>query len=125
MRIIRHLVDFAKSVVASRTAQTFFFLHLIILIFALIQKRTIQPIHWENEFLLYKILTIFNLFASFIAAVLTLPLIFLYSFFSELPPIDRNGSHPFIIFAYIGWQIQAALIGYGIEKLLNRWRGMK
>lgn len=126
MKIIKYLSNLTKAVAASRTAQVCFFLHLVILIFALIQKGTIQPIHWEYEFLLYKILTIFNLLASLISALLTLPLIFFFSLFvSELPPINQNGSHPFIIFAYIGWQIQAALIGYGIEKLLNRWRSMK
>ncbi len=123
MKVIKRIAEFAKRVAASRTAQIFFFLHLVVLVIALVQKRTIQPEHWEYEFLLYKILMIFNLPASIIVGLMLLPIIFLFA--SELPPISTNGPCPFIIFVYFGWQIQAVLIGYGLEKLITRWRGLK
>jgi hypothetical protein len=123
MKVIKRIAELAKRVAASRTAQIFFFVHLAVLVIALVQKRTIQPEHWEYEFLLYKILTFFNLPASLLVGLMTLPFIILLS--PVLPSMNLNGPYPFIIFVYIAWQIQAALIGYGIEKLINRWRGLR
>lgn len=130
MKIIERLTNSAKKVAVSRTAQIFFFVHLIVLIVALTQKvlihQTIQPIHLENELYLYKTLTIINLPGALVSAITTFPIIYIFCYFlCELPPVSLNGQYPFIIISYIGWQIQWALIGYGIEKTFFFWRGLK
>lgn len=117
MKIIQYIYDLTKEVARSRAAWTLFFIHLMLLIIACFQKGTIQPIHFEYEFLLYKFLFFINVPASVVTGILLLPIALL-----TLPinsETTYNGSYPLIVFIYIGWQIQWALIGYGIEKLFR------
>lgn len=117
MKIIHYIYAFAKKVSLSRTAWIFFFVHLTVLIIACAQKGTIQPIHFEYEFLLYKILFLLNFPASIITGILLLPIALM-----TLPvnaETNFNGPYPFMVFIYIGWQIQWLLIGYGIERLFG------
>lgn len=133
MKIIRYLVNFAKKVAASRTAQIFFFIHLTLLITALMQKatmqQTIQPVDFEYELLLYKILTLINLPGTVLVYILLLPFILVgilllafMQFASVNIQMNSDNSQPLVIFAYIGWQIQWVMIGYWIENLFRRKR---
>lgn len=119
MKIIKNLVKFSKKVAGSRTAHIFFCIHLIILIIALIQRGDFfPPFHFEYEPLLFNILSTINIPITLITSLILLPLVL---YFKALNLEDTYGAILFLVLVmYIGWQIQWALIGYGIEKLFKR-----
>jgi hypothetical protein len=119
MRVTKYITDFAKDVIASRTAQIFFFIHLAFLIAALIKRGSLfQPFHAEYEPMILNILAVINAPVSVITVILLLPVALLLTAFD----LEKNQSisNFLVVFMYVGWQTQAALVGYGIEKLFRR-----
>lgn len=124
MKILRYLVDFAKNVAISRTAQIFFSIHLILLIIGFIRGGNFfPPFHSEYEPAILNILTIINVPITIIMMILCFPIVLLLIPFE----LEKNliFTNSVVIFTYIGWQIQWAIIGYWIEKIVIWLRRLK
>lgn len=119
MKITRYLIDLAKNVALSRVAQVFFAIQLIFLTIALIKRGDLfSPPHPEYEPAILNILAVINIPSTIITMILFFPIVLLLI----LIGLEKNLtlSNFAIISMYISWQMQAALIGYGIEKLFRR-----
>lgn len=120
MKVIKCVSNLLKEVARSRVAWIFFSLHLILLLLASDESdRLFSYYHTNNEPTLFQVLAIINTPAILVVSVLFLPIKYLLSFFY---PTEDELRKWLIISFYIGWQIQWALIGYGIEKLFKRNR---
>jgi hypothetical protein len=120
MKLFRYIIDFVKKIAASRMAQIFFLIHLIVLTTAFIKAGEMFPLfHTTNDTRLLNILAIVNAPSSLITLILFLPVSFLQSlFYAEN---SENSVKFFTVLMYISWQIQWALIGYVIGRILT-WR---
>lgn len=122
MRIIKFFIRFIKNVAASRTAQIFFCVQLILLIIGLSQRgKILPPYHPEYEPALLNFVVTINLPANFVMLLLVLPVAYFLSFPGTFD-IENNYYLMifFVILMYSGWQIQSALVGYAIEKWIQR-----
>jgi hypothetical protein len=131
----KHLIsvaNFIKRVAKSPTARVFFTIHLILLIVALVEKRSIYLGHLEYEPPLLYFLIIINLPWTIVASIISLPFFLIISFILDpllalfIAPQVYSGDpyEPSLmsLYFYALWQIQWALIGYWIEKLFKSWR---
>jgi hypothetical protein len=126
--IWNYVFNETKNVAESPTAWVFFILHLIVLIFALVQKGSIYSKNLESETTLFYFLFLINLPSMTVACVLLFPFLLVFYLVSSpfiTPHFEYGNTYEptlSVLFFYTVWQIQWALIGYWLELLWKKSR---